>query len=157
MHVNTACLWFQDVFNACCFVRQNALDSFPELSVVTELKTDCETPVFKVRLSGRAYNRKSMKPSRSPSKLPLVRTAGPAVQVLLIPNILISARYIFWPLGGIPYWLLGHCTVEVFVSFFPLNQEYTVDQQKSKWFSLYHSLQHYKYHTYLMCMEEVRH
>ncbi|XP_077104558.1 glutamine and serine-rich protein 1 [Siphateles boraxobius] len=86
-------------------IFKNALDSFPELSVVTELKTDCETPVFKVRLSGRAYNRKTMKPSKSPSKLPL---------------------------------------------------EYTVDQQKTKWFSLYHSLQHYKYHTYLMCMEEIQ-
>ncbi|XP_059420589.1 glutamine and serine-rich protein 1-like [Carassius carassius] len=86
-------------------IFKNALDSLPELSVVTELKTDCETPVFKVRLSGRAYNRKTMKPSKSPCKLPL---------------------------------------------------EYTVDQQKTKWFSLYHSLQHYKYHTYLMCMEEIR-
>lgn len=85
-------------------IFKNALDCFPELSVVTELKTDCETPVFKVRLSGRAYNRKTMKPSKSPSKLPL---------------------------------------------------EYTVDQQKTKWFSLYHSLQHYKYHTYLMCVEEI--
>lgn len=53
-------------------VFQNALDSFPELSVATELNTDCETPVFKVRLSGRAYNRKTMKPSKSPSKVPLV-------------------------------------------------------------------------------------
>ena len=35
-------------------------------------------------------------------------------------------------------------------------QEYTVDQQKTQWFSLYHSLQHYKYHTYLMCKDEVR-
>ncbi|XP_016150021.1 glutamine and serine-rich protein 1-like isoform X1 [Sinocyclocheilus grahami] len=86
-------------------IFKNALDCLPELSVVTELKTDCQTPVFKVRLSGRAYNRKTMKPSKSPCKLPL---------------------------------------------------EYTVDQQKTKWFSLYHSLQHYKYHTYLMCMEEIR-
>ncbi|XP_051953441.1 glutamine and serine-rich protein 1-like [Xyrauchen texanus] len=85
-------------------IFKNALDSFPELSVVNELKTDCETPVFKVRLSGRAYNRKTMKPSKSSSKLPL---------------------------------------------------EYTVDQQTKKWFSLYHSLQHYKYHTYLMCVEEI--
>lgn len=36
-------------------------------------------------------------------------------------------------------------------------QEYTVDQQRTQWFSLYHSLQHYKYHTYLMCKDEVRH
>ncbi|XP_036440800.1 glutamine and serine-rich protein 1 [Colossoma macropomum] len=85
-------------------VFKNALDSFPELAVVTELKTDGETPTFKVRLSGKAYNRKTMKPSKSPIKLPL---------------------------------------------------EYTVDQQKTHWFSLYHSLQHYKYHTYLMCMEEI--
>lgn len=41
--------------------------------MVTELKKDGETPAFKVRLSGKAYNRKNMKPSRSPSKLPLVR------------------------------------------------------------------------------------
>ncbi|XP_053478657.1 glutamine and serine-rich protein 1 isoform X1 [Ictalurus furcatus] len=85
-------------------VLKNALDSFPELSVVTELKTDGETPTFKVRLSGKAYNRKTMKPAKSPIKLPL---------------------------------------------------EYTVEQQKTHWFSLYHSLQHYKYHTYLMCMEEI--
>ena len=31
-----------------------------------------------------------------------------------------------------------------------------MDQQKTQWFSLYHSLQHYKYHTYLMCKDEVR-
>lgn len=36
-----------------------------------------------------------------------------------------------------------------------LFQEYTVDQQRTQWFSLYHSLQHYKYHTYLMCKDEV--
>uniref|UniRef100_A0A4W4DUV9 DUF4211 domain-containing protein n=1 Tax=Electrophorus electricus TaxID=8005 RepID=A0A4W4DUV9_ELEEL len=87
-------------------VFKNALDSFPELSVVTELKTDGETPTFKVRLSGKAYNKKTMKPSKSP---------------------------IMW------------CA----------SPEYTVDQQKTHWFSLYHSLQHYKYHTYLLCMEEV--
>lgn len=51
---------------------QNALDSFPELSVVTELTTDGETPTFKVRLSGKAYNRKTMKPAKSPIKPPLV-------------------------------------------------------------------------------------
>ncbi|XP_028981137.2 glutamine and serine-rich protein 1 [Esox lucius] len=83
---------------------KTALDSFPEISVVTELKKDGETPAFKVRLSGKAYNRKNMKPSKSPSQLPL---------------------------------------------------EYTVDQQKTQWFSLYHSLQHYKYHTYLMCKDEI--
>ncbi|XP_053356179.1 glutamine and serine-rich protein 1 [Clarias gariepinus] len=85
-------------------VFKNALDSFPELSVVPELKTDGETPTFKVRLSGKAYNRKTMKPAKSPNKLPL---------------------------------------------------EYTVEQQKTHWFSLYHSLQHYKYHTYLRCMKEI--
>ncbi|KAI4880197.1 hypothetical protein NFI96_026028, partial [Prochilodus magdalenae] len=85
-------------------VFKNALDSLPELAVVTELKTDGETPTFKVRLSGKAYNRKTMKPSKSPIKVPL---------------------------------------------------EYPVDQQKTQWFSLYHSLQHYKYHTYLLCMEEI--
>ncbi|KAJ7994708.1 hypothetical protein DPEC_G00252290 [Dallia pectoralis] len=83
---------------------KTSLDSFPEISVVTELKKDGETPAFKVRLSGKAYNRKNMKPSKSPSQLPL---------------------------------------------------EYAVDQQKTQWFSLYHSLRHYKYHTYLMCKDEI--
>uniref|UniRef100_A0A8C4FNR3 DUF4211 domain-containing protein n=1 Tax=Denticeps clupeoides TaxID=299321 RepID=A0A8C4FNR3_9TELE len=84
---------------------KSALDTFPEISVVTELKKDGETPAFKVCLSGKAYNKKTMKPSKSPSKLPL---------------------------------------------------EYTVDQQtKTRWFSLYHSLQHYKYHTYLTCRDEI--
>lgn len=85
-------------------VLKMALDSFPEISVVTELKKDGETPAFKVRLSGRAYNKKTMKPYKLLNKVP---------------------------------------------------QEYTVDQQKTQWFSLYHSLQHYKYHTYLMCKDEV--
>ncbi|XP_041850485.1 glutamine and serine-rich protein 1 isoform X2 [Melanotaenia boesemani] len=85
-------------------VLKTALDSFPEISVVTELKTDGETPAFKVRLSGKAYNKKTLKPCKMPSKVP---------------------------------------------------QEYTVDQQKTQWFSLYHSLQHYKYHTYLMCKDEI--
>ncbi|XP_026176245.1 glutamine and serine-rich protein 1 isoform X2 [Mastacembelus armatus] len=85
-------------------VLKTALDSFPEISVVTELKKDGETPAFKVRLSGKAYNKKTMKPYKMPNKVP---------------------------------------------------QEYTVDQQKTHWFSLYHSLQHYKYHTYLMCKEEI--
>ncbi|XP_071385256.1 glutamine and serine-rich protein 1 [Centroberyx affinis] len=83
---------------------KTALDSFPEISVVTELKKDGETPAFKVRLSGKAYNKKTMKPYKMPNKVPL---------------------------------------------------EYTVDQQKTQWFSLYHSLQHYKYHTYLMCKDEI--
>ncbi|XP_029980772.1 glutamine and serine-rich protein 1 isoform X2 [Sphaeramia orbicularis] len=85
-------------------VLKTALDSFPEISVVTELKKDGETPAFKVRLSGRAYNKKTMKPYKMPNKMP---------------------------------------------------QEYTVDQQRTQWFSLYHSLQHYKYHTYLMCKNEI--
>ncbi|XP_068440400.1 glutamine and serine-rich protein 1 isoform X1 [Clinocottus analis] len=85
-------------------VLKAALDSFPEISVVTELKKDGETPAFKVRLSGKAYNKKTMKPYKMPNKVP---------------------------------------------------QEYTVDQQKTQWFSLYHSLQHYKYHTYLMCKDEI--
>ncbi|KAF7665008.1 hypothetical protein LDENG_00156750 [Lucifuga dentata] len=83
---------------------KTALDSFPEISVVTELKKDGETPAFKVRLSGKAYNKKTMKSYKMPNKVP---------------------------------------------------QEYTVDQQKTQWFSLYHSLQHYKYHTYLMCKDEI--
>ncbi|KAK7913681.1 hypothetical protein WMY93_013892 [Mugilogobius chulae] len=85
-------------------ILKAALDSFPEIAVVTELKKDGETPAFKVRLSGRAYNKKTMKPYKLPNKVP---------------------------------------------------QEYTVNQQQSQWFSLYHSLQHYKYHTYLMCKNEI--
>ncbi|XP_077418957.1 glutamine and serine-rich protein 1 [Vanacampus margaritifer] len=85
-------------------VLKTALDRFPEISVVTELANEGETPAFKVRLGGMAYNKKTMKPDKMPHKEP---------------------------------------------------QEYTVDQQKSQWFSLYHSLQHYKYHTYLMCKDEV--
>ncbi|XP_068595140.1 glutamine and serine-rich protein 1 [Brachionichthys hirsutus] len=85
-------------------VLKTALDNFPEISVVTELKKDGETPAFKVRLSGKAYNKKNLKLYKMPNKVP---------------------------------------------------QEYTVDQQKTQWFSLYHSLQHYKYHTYLMCKDEV--
>ncbi|MBN3326058.1 QSER1 protein, partial [Atractosteus spatula] len=83
---------------------KNALDSFPELSVVTDMKKDGETSSFKVRLSGKAYNKKTLRPTKTSSKLPL---------------------------------------------------EYTVDKEKTHWFSLYHSLQHYKYHTYLMCKDEV--
>lgn len=86
-------------------VLKTALDNFPEISVVTELKKDGETPAFKVRLSGKAYNKKTMKPCKTPHKAP--------------------------------------------------QQEYTVDQQRTQWFSLYHSLQHYKYHTYLMCKDEI--
>ncbi|XP_068167779.1 glutamine and serine-rich protein 1 [Antennarius striatus] len=85
-------------------VLKTALDNFPEISVVTELKKDGETPAFKVRLSGKSYNKKTLKPYKMPNKVP---------------------------------------------------QEYTVDQQRTQWFSLYHSLQHYKYHTYLMCKDEV--
>ncbi|XP_036399805.1 glutamine and serine-rich protein 1 [Megalops cyprinoides] len=83
---------------------KSALDSFPELSVVAELTKDGETPTFKVRLSGKAYNKKTMRPSKVSGKLPL---------------------------------------------------EYTVDKEKTQWFSLYHSLQHYKYHTFLMCKDEI--
>lgn len=56
---------------------QTALDSFPEISVVTELKKDGETPAFKVRLSGKAYNKKTMKPCKLPNKVPLVRPYAP--------------------------------------------------------------------------------
>lgn len=52
---------------------QTALDNFPEISVVTELKKDGETPAFKVRLSGKAYNKKTMKPCKTPHKAPQVR------------------------------------------------------------------------------------
>lgn len=41
--------------------------------MVTELKKDGETPAFKVRLSGRAYNKKTMKPYKMPNKVPQVR------------------------------------------------------------------------------------
>lgn len=51
---------------------QTALDNFPEISVVTELKKDGETPAFKVRLSGKAYNKKTMKPYKMPNKVPQV-------------------------------------------------------------------------------------
>ena len=55
------------------FRLQTALDNFPEISVVTELKKDGETPAFKVRLSGKAYNKKTMKPYKMPNKVPQVR------------------------------------------------------------------------------------
>ncbi|XP_067104911.1 glutamine and serine-rich protein 1 [Osmerus mordax] len=83
---------------------KTALDSFPEISVVTELNKDGEGPAFKVHLGGKAYNCKTMKPSKPPSTLPL---------------------------------------------------EYTVDQKNTQWLSLYHSLQHFKYHTYLTCKDEI--
>ncbi|XP_048887241.1 glutamine and serine-rich protein 1 [Brienomyrus brachyistius] len=83
---------------------KSALDNFPELSLVTEAKKDEDNPPFKVRLSGKAYNRKTMRPSKAASKVPL---------------------------------------------------EYTVDKEKIQWISLYHSLQHYKYHTYLLCKDEI--
>lgn len=51
---------------------QTALDNFPEISVVTELKKDGESPAFKVRLSGKAYNKKTMKPYKMPNKVPQV-------------------------------------------------------------------------------------
>ncbi|XP_038162626.1 glutamine and serine-rich protein 1 [Cyprinodon tularosa] len=82
---------------------KTALDSFPEISVVTELK-DGETSAVKVRLSGKAYDKNTMKPYETLD------------QVM---------------------------------------REYSVDQQKIQWFSLYHSLEHYKYHTYLMCKDKV--
>ncbi|KAM9817394.1 glutamine and serine-rich protein 1 [Neosynchiropus ocellatus] len=85
-------------------VLKTALDNFPEISVVTELKKDGETPAYKVRLSGRAYNKKTMKTYRMPNKVP---------------------------------------------------QEYTVDQQRTQLLSLYHSVQHFKYHTYLMCKDKI--
>ncbi|KAG5839986.1 hypothetical protein ANANG_G00211320 [Anguilla anguilla] len=83
---------------------KNALDSFPELSLVTALEKDGENPSFKVQLSGKAYNRKTLRPSKASSKLPL---------------------------------------------------EYTVEKERTQWFSLYHSLQHYKYHTFLICKDEI--
>lgn len=41
--------------------------------MVTELKKDGDTPAFKVRLSGKAYNKKTMKPYKMPNKVPQVR------------------------------------------------------------------------------------
>lgn len=58
---------------------QTALDNFPEISVVTELKKDGETPAFKVRLSGKAYNKKTMKPYKMPNKVPQVRRKLPVI------------------------------------------------------------------------------
>ncbi|KAJ8413006.1 hypothetical protein AAFF_G00105880 [Aldrovandia affinis] len=68
------------------------------------LRADERGESFKVRLSGKAYHKKTMRPSKASNKLPL---------------------------------------------------EYTVDKEKTQWFSLYHSLQHYKYHTFLMCKDEI--
>lgn len=59
--------------NSSVLCLQTALDNFPEISVVTELKKDGETPAFKVRLSGKAYNKKTMKPYKMPNKVPQVR------------------------------------------------------------------------------------
>ncbi len=59
--------------NSPVLCLQTALDSFPEISVVTELTKDGETPAFKVRLSGKAYNKKTMKPHKMPNKVPQVR------------------------------------------------------------------------------------
>lgn len=59
--------------SSCPRSTQTALDNFPEISVVTELKKDGESPAFKVRLSGKAYNKKTMKPYKMPNKVPQVR------------------------------------------------------------------------------------
>lgn len=45
--------------------------------MVTELKKDGETPAFKVRLSGKAYNKKTMKPYKMPNKVPQVSSTSP--------------------------------------------------------------------------------
>lgn len=63
---------------------QAALDSFPELSVVTELKKDGETPAVKVRLSGKAYNKKTMKPYKMPNKVPQVRRERGSVEFAVL-------------------------------------------------------------------------
>lgn len=47
--------------------------------MVTELKKDGETPAFKVRLSGKAYNKKTMKPYKMPNKVPQVRRKLPVI------------------------------------------------------------------------------
>ena len=52
--------------------------------MVTELKKDGETPAFKVRLSGKAYNRKTMKPYKMPNKVPLVSPEMQHVFTLVI-------------------------------------------------------------------------
>ncbi|MGH0154913.1 UNVERIFIED_CONTAM: hypothetical protein FKN15_037554 [Acipenser sinensis] len=82
---------------------KGALDSFPELTVVPDLKKS-ENTTCKIQLSGKAYNKRTLRAAKASKKLPL---------------------------------------------------EYTVDKDKTQWFSLYHSLQHYKYHTYLMCKDEI--
>ncbi|KAK6473012.1 glutamine and serine-rich protein 1-like [Huso huso] len=82
---------------------KGALDSFPELTVVPDLKKG-ENTTCKIQLSGKAYNKRTLRAAKASKKLPL---------------------------------------------------EYTVDKDKTQWFSLYHSLQHYKYHTYLMCKDEI--
>ncbi|XP_041131688.1 glutamine and serine-rich protein 1-like [Polyodon spathula] len=82
---------------------KGALDSFPELTVVPDLKKG-ENTTCKIQLGGEAYNKRTLRASKAAKKLPL---------------------------------------------------EYTVDKDKTQWFSLYHSLQHYKYHTYLVCKDEI--
>lgn len=56
--------------------------------MVTELKKDGETPAFKVRLSGKAYNKKTMKPYKMPNKVPQVR------QVVLFVNFTVLSIYV---------------------------------------------------------------
>lgn len=70
--------------NLVVLCLQTALDSFPEISVVTELKKDGETPAFKVRLSGKAYNKKTMKPYKMPNKVPQVRGRLVKFSVLML-------------------------------------------------------------------------
>lgn len=52
--------------------------------MVTELKKDGETPAFKVRLSGKAYNKKTMKPYKMPNKVPQVRQVVPFVNFTVL-------------------------------------------------------------------------
>lgn len=129
-----------------------------------ELKNDGESPVFKVRLSGRAYNKRTMKPHKSASKVPqvcrapVVSTATGALGADAVKTQLDRAhtrRCEFNVSDGVVCVVLV-CPAEGAVTLFSAPvQEYTVDQRNTHWFSLYHSLQHYKYHTYLMCKDEV--
>ncbi|MBN3294100.1 QSER1 protein, partial [Polypterus senegalus] len=83
---------------------KSALDSFPELLVLDLKKSSDAGSSCKIKLSGKVYNKRTLRATKTSSKMPL---------------------------------------------------EYNVDKDKTQWFSLYHSLQHYKYHTYLLCKDEI--
>lgn len=86
---------------------QTALDNFPEISVVTELKKDGETPAFKVRLSGKAYNKKTMKPCKTPHKAPQVRRdpSAPCCIASLFPVEGSVSRFIYFSTTSQDYFI----------------------------------------------------